>query len=91
MILRINKLDFHKEMLQIIFLDLNKKERTLIAAPHQMPFVSIATNTQIMAMYFYVNVVNYIIRHVIIKTISALYVSRNKLYQINNIQLRNSN
>lgn len=91
MILRINKLDFHKEMLQIIFLDLNKKERALIAAPHQMPFVSIATNTQIIAMYFYVIVGNYIIRHVIIKTISALYVSRNKLYQINNIQLRNSN
>ena len=91
MILRINKLDFHKEMLQIIFLDLNKKERALIAAPHPMPFVSIATNTQIIAMYFYVIVVNYIIRHVIIKTISALYVSRNKLYQINNIQLRNSN
>lgn len=91
MILRINKLDFHKEMLQIIFLDLNKKERALIAVPHPMPFVSIATNTQIIAMYFYVIVVNYIIRHVIIKTISALYVSRNKLYQINNIQLRNSN
>lgn len=91
MILRINKLDFHKEMLQIIFLDLNKKERTLIAVPHPMPFVSIATNTQIIAMYFYVIVENYIIRHVIVKTTSALYVSRNKLYQINNIQLRNSN
>ena len=91
MILRINKLDFHKEMLQIIFLDLNKKERALIAVPHPMPFVSIATNTQIIAMYFYVIVENYIIRHVIVKTTSALYVSRNKLYQINNIQLRNSN
>ena len=91
MILRINKLNSHKEMLPTIFLDLSKKEKVQNAVPHPMPFVFIAINTQILAMYFYVLAVNYIIRHVRIKTIDVLYANRNKMYPVNNSLLKNSN